>query len=166
MHEVKLSYSFNNASEVVETLTCNIAPHGGEEVLTFMTTADLSHAGKYTLKVEALVSDANPKDNVLTHNFYRLPPQTDKLYALKYVGDKVEDLRLPSVGATVTNQATIEGWWRLDKAQTCDLVYAYKVGLQTLAGHKDYPDNTLVFLCGAAGSFVSETCILMEKKYV
>ena len=165
LHEVKLSYSFNNASEVVETLTCNIAPHGGEEVLTFMTTADLSHAGKYTLKVEALVSDANPKDNVLTHNFYSLPPQTDKLYALKYVGDKVEDLRLPSVGATVTNQATIEGWWRLDKAQTCDLVYAYKVGLQTLAGHKDYPDNTLVFLCGAAGSFVSETPVIVPGKW-
>jgi len=165
LNEVKLSYNLNEASEVVETLTCNIAPRGGEEVLTFATTADLSPAGKYVLKVEAQVSDANPKDNVLTHNFYSLAPQTDKLYALKYVGNKVEDLRLSKVGATVTQQATIEGWWRLDKAQTCDLVYAYKVGLQTLAGHKDYPDNTLVFLCGAAGSFVSKNPVIVPGKW-
>ncbi len=165
LNEVKLVYSLNEASEVVETLPCNIAPRGGEGVLTFATTADLSNAGKYTLKVEAPVSDANPKDNVLTHNFYSLPPQTDKLYALKYVGNKVEDLRLSKVGASVTNKATLEGWWKLDKAQTCDLVYAYKVGLQTLAGHKDYPDNTLVFLCGAAGSFVSKTPVIVPGKW-
>ena len=165
LHELKLNYSLNSGSPISETFACVIPAHGGEAIVSFQQTADLSKAGKYTLTVTTQENDPNPKDNTLSYNFYSIPPQTSKIFALQYVGDKTEDLRLPNVGATVSKQATIEGWWKLDKAQTCDLVYASEVGLQTLSGHKDYPDNTLVYLCGAIGAYVSESPVIVPGKW-
>ena len=159
LQKVKLSYQLDDEAVETEEIPCTLPPRGGEAVVEFTQKADLSRKGKHTLKVMLVDKDSNEEDNVKEVVVYCIPPQTSNLYGLQFVGNRKEALYLPEVGKAIVGQVdkmTFEGWWKLNESKSCEFINGSGLWLANLVGEKDYPDNTLVFLAGENGAFVSE----------
>lgn len=163
--KVKAHYQINDLPAVEETIVCNLPAHGGEEQLTFSQTADLSGVGKYDIKVTLQEVDANSENNSSSLTVYNIAEKSSDLYGLRYVGERKESLLLPELGADINREATIEGWWKLDAAQRCDLVNSEGFWLASYVGERDVADNSLVVLVGEGGGFASVHPVLQPGKW-
>ena len=150
-----------------ETVNCDIAPRGGVGTVTLSHRADLSLEGKHTIQLALKNKDVNEADNSLKLTVFNIPARTEDLYSLSFVGDKEEYVSFPRVARNIENEATVEGWWYLNKPQMSGLVYGGENGIQvlSLAGHKDYPDNSLVVLIGPNGGYVSKQPVIKPEQW-
>ena len=155
--KVKLTCKIDELDEFEEELACDIQPQAAG-VVEFSKKGDFSAEGKHTVKVALKEKDANEKDNVRTINFFKIPPQTDKLYSLAFVGDRTETVALPNIGKDLDVDVTIEGWWKLNEKHSCAFYDGGESGINlgVLVGNARYPDNTLVFFVGSNGVYVSK----------
>ena len=168
LQKVKLSYQLDDGAIETEEIACTLTARGGEAVLEFTKKADLSRAGKHTLKVMLADKDGNEEDNMKEVVVFCIPPKTTNLYSLQFVGNRKEALYLPDVGKAIVGQVdkmTFEGWWKLNESKSCEFINGSGLWLANLVGEKDYPDNTLVFLAGENGAFVSEKPALTIGKW-
>ncbi|MGP1362935.1 MAG: S8 family serine peptidase [Bacteroides sp.] len=166
LSKVKVRYKVNDQTPVEEEIACDLRPHSFETVpLTFTKKADLSAVGKYEITVELVDIDGNEANNRVSKTLYNIAAKSDKLYSLKYVGDKEESLLLPWIGLDITTQTTLEGWWKLDASQRCDLVNSEGLWLASYVGEREVADNTLVVKVGEGGGFASLTPVLQPGKW-
>ena len=150
-----------------ETVSCDIAPRGGEATLTLQRTADLSLEGKHSISIALKNKDGYEADNELKLTLFNIAKRTDDLYALSFVGDKDEYVIYPRIGQNVTDKATLEGWWYLNKPQFSGLIYGGEQGIQLLsmADNDVYADNTLALLIGPVGGYVSTQPVIKPGQW-
>ena len=163
--KVVLTGTIDEKTTFDEEVACNIAVRA-EGVLELSHKADLSAEGKHTLSVALKNADGNTEDNETKTIVYKIPAKTSDLYTLKFVGKEGEGVLLQNVATEIENDATIEGWWRLDEPQSCAFVDGGKAGIwmASLINNADFKDNTLVFMAGINGLFASlDPCIVPGK---
>ena len=169
LERVKLAYKVNDAAEVEQEFTCDIAP-GSEGACTFTKKADLSEAGMKFKVVASLKSeDKNTKDNEVSVTVVKFAEKTDAIYSLAFNGEKTEFLHLGKIGTAVSdNKMTIEGYWKLDEPQLANLVAAPGEGgltISTVAGIQGIPDNSLAVVVGEEGVFISKEPVLKPGEW-
>ena len=165
---VHIAYQLDENQPVTEELACSLAARGGEAVVEFEQKADLSRTGKHTLKIMLTDKDENEEDNTKLVKVYCIPPKGTDLYSLQFVGNRKEALYLPDVGKAIVGQVdkmTFEGWWKLNETQACEFINGSGLWLASLSGQPEYPDNTLIFMAGENGAFVSEKPVLTPGKW-
>lgn len=163
LNQVKLAYSVNGGTEVIEDLTCNLPAYGGSAVVTFAAKADLSAKGKHEIKIRLVPPDVNLKDNELNTIVYNIPSTQNKLYGLQYEGVGGDELLLP-LAQPVQGNSTLEGWWKLDKTQHCALLAGDKIELQVAANMNTAADNSLVLVIDE-GIYVTQSPVIELGKW-
>ena len=164
--KVKLALKVDEKKEVEEEFNCSLAPQGGSETLTFVAKADLAVEGKHKVVVTLKDKDGNDKDNVLSGTFYKIVPKTSNLYALNFVDIQNEGIVVKKVGKEIGKFATIEGWWKINEAQTSAFVTSGQNGIYigSFVGNAKYAPNSLVVAGGKAG-YLSVTPPLVPGKW-
>ena len=144
-----------------ETLTVNLAPKG-EITVELANKADLSEEGDHTIKVSLTKPDGKVSDNTATLKVSKLPAISEKRYSLAFEAVRGEGVVVPEeLGASIQNEATIEGWWKINKPQTSAFLNGGDDGLYLGAyrGGSQYPANALVFFAGNGG-YISKEGVL------
>ena len=144
-----------------ETLTVNLAPKG-EITVELANKADLSEEGDHTIKVSLTQPDGKVSDNTATLKVSKLPAISEKRYSLAFEAVRGEGVVVPEeLGASIQDEATIEGWWKINKPQTSAFLNGGDDGLYLGAyrGGSQYPANALVFFAGNGG-YISKEGVL------
>ena len=139
----------------------NLAPKG-ETTVQLTHTADLSEEGDHTIKVSLTQPDGKVSDNTATLKVSKLPAISEKRYSLAFEAVIGEGVVVPEeLGASIQNEATIEGWWKINKPQTSAFLNGGDDGLYLGAyrGGSQYPANALVFFAGNGG-YISKEGVL------
>ena len=153
--QIKLSYQINDGEVVKETINTSIAPRASD-IVTFNTKADLSTIGKHKITVQLDEKDVNEKDNEVAKIVYKIAPKNnDKLFALNFVGSEEEGLLFPRIDDEITDEATVEGWWKLDGTQLAQYISGEGIYLVAVAGYAKIPDNSLALIVGRHCQFTS-----------
>ena len=150
--EVKLEV--DKAAAQTETLNVNLAAKGGEATVELASKADLSNEGDHTIKVSLTKTDGKVSDNTATLKVSKLPAISEKRYSLAFEAVRGEGVVVPEeLGASIQDEATIEGWWKINKPQTSAFLNGGDDGLYLGAyrGGSQYPANALVFFAGNGG---------------
>lgn len=162
---ISLKLIVDEKEVATEHITCSLAPLGGEAEVTFQQTANLADEGRHLISISLAKADNISTDNTITERVFNMSPKTDKLYALSFVGDKKEAIELPLKGHKVQKEATIEGLWLLNKPQISELVNEDGIWVLSVAGIKEFPDNTLLFMGGKSGIYASKNPVLKPGKW-
>ena len=166
LQKVKLSYQVDDKAVHTEELNCSIAPLGGEGIVNFTTPADLGQVGKYKFTVKLAQEDVYEKDNELITTLYHIAPKsTNKLFSLNFESVATESLKLPGVAETIGDEATIEGWWRLNDAQGAQYIKGDAIVMLAVVGNRYFPDNTLALVLGRQCEFTSTRPVLKPKQW-
>ena len=164
--KLKARYKINDRPEVEEEFVCDLQPHSFDtQLLTFSQKADLSTVGKHDILVELTATDGNALNNSSAKTIYNIAEKTADLYALRFVGNTNESVQLPWIGLDVNMEATIEGLWKLDGSQRCDLVNSEGLWIASYVGEREIADNTLVVKVGEGGGFASLYPVLQPGKW-
>ena len=158
--EVKLEV--DKAAAQTETLNVNLAAKGGEATVELASKADLSNEGDHTIKVSLTKTDGKVSDNTATLKVSKLPAISEKRYSLAFEAVRGEGVVVPEeLGASIQDEATIEGWWKINKPQTSAFLNGGDDGLYLGAyrGGSQYPANALVFFAGNGG-YISKEGVL------
>ena len=163
--KVKLQYSKDGATPVVQEFAQAIEPHGGEVVVAFDTKADLSRIGRHVFEFLLDSEDADDKNNKLKRSVYHIAPATDKLYSIASNGTKEEYLGLTSIDKDFQENITIEGWWKLDKPQKANLIIAPSIWVASIADVPSLPDNTLYVQIGEKQQLLSAQPVIKPGQW-
>ncbi len=162
---VSLSYKVDEGTTVTETLNCDLAPRT-EGMVTFQQKADLDAVGRHKITATLSKADSTPDDNEVSLSVYKISPQNnDKLFGLTFEGSMKEGVLLPSVAKQIKDEATIEGWWKLDETQFGQYINGDGVFLASVAGYTDFADNTLAFIAGRNGQFTSKQPVVKPGQW-
>jgi len=165
VEKIKLQYKLNDAAPEVQEFDQQIAPHGGEAVVTFTKKADLSTIGKYVFEFLLDGEDANVENNKLKRSIYHIAPTTDQLYTIAFNGTKEEYMGLTGIEKDFNTSVTIEGWWKLDGPQLANLIIAPSIWIASVAGFPSLPDNTLYIEVGKNQLLVSTEPVIKPGQW-
>ena len=163
--QVKLSYQINGGALVKETIATSLAPRTTGSV-TFNTKADLSAIGKHKITVKLEEKDLNEKDNQVAKIVYKIASKNDdKLFALNFVGSEEEGILFPRIDDEIDDEATVEGWWKLDGTQLAQYISGEGIFLVAVAGYAKIPDNSLALVVGRHCQFTSTTAVVKPGQW-
>ena len=151
---VDVKLEVDKVETATETLAVNLAAKGGEATVELANKANLSNEGDHTIKVSLTKPDGKVSDNTATLKVSKLPAISEKRYSLAFEAVRGEGMIVPeALGASVKDEATIEGWWKTEMPQTCAFLNGGDDGLYLGAyrGGSQYPANALVFFAGNGG---------------
>ena len=151
---VDVKLEVDKVETATETLAVNLAAKGGEATVELANKANLSNEGDHTIKVSLTKPDSKVSDNTATLKVSKLPAISEKRYSLAFEAVRGEGMIVPeALGASVKDEATIEGWWKTEMPQTCAFLNGGDDGLYLGAyrGGSQYPANALVFFAGNGG---------------